>query len=122
MFLWGELQTVVQSAPRSYARRGFPVNRASVVRALEAAFFLSEGLVKNWTSKIGWWNSASARAQTRPGQRAVLGLELALDRGEDGERSLEHGRVVRGHHARAQQRAPGGTAGWSAVLTNTPRS
>jgi len=41
-FLRGELQTVMQSAPRSYVRTGFPVNSENAVRALEATFFLAK--------------------------------------------------------------------------------
>ena len=41
------------------------------------------------------------------GQGPVLGLEALLDLAERGQRAVERRAVVRGHHARAQQRAAG---------------
>ncbi len=114
LMLWGELQTVMQSALGSYASTGLAVNSATALRTLEATFFLAVGTCEEMDKR--------RRASVRARQGAVLGLELALDTGEDGKCLIEHRVIVGGHYARAQQRPPGGTAGCSAVLTNTPPS
>src|SRR5258707_6682665 len=98
-------RTVMQSARGSYVRTGCGVNIPAFVRALEAGFFSAAELVKKWTSRRTGRGAGSVRAGT--GQRAVLGLEVLLDGGEDVQGAVDRRVVVRRHHARAQQRSAG---------------
>src|SRR5260370_42208448 len=98
-------RTVMQSARGSYVRTGCGVNIPAFVRALEAGFFSAAELVKKWTSRRTGRGAGSVRTGT--GQRAVLGLEVLLDGGEDVQGAVDRRVVVRRHHARAQQRSAG---------------
>ena len=116
----------------SYARTG-PRGQLHelALHALEATFFDRDALVKIWTSCAGTAGGVrrpSGRrgervSRTRARQRPVLGLELALDRAR---RPRARGRAWRGRgwpsRSCAAARPPGGTAGCSAQLVNTPPS
>src|SRR4051794_24896743 len=66
-------------------------------RALGAHIFCATALVRGWTSE-------RRRSTGRIRQWTVLGLERGLDPSEGVQGPIEGRTVVRGHHARAQQR------------------
>ena len=67
--LWGELQTVMQSALGSYASTGLPVNSATALRTLEATFFLALGTCEEMDKREDLSvdpEGRRARIRTRP--------------------------------------------------------
>src|ERR1035438_4308816 len=95
----------MQSASGSYARTGSVVNCARALRTLEAIFFVVPRTCEEMDKRE---RAPAAPGSARLGSRQwpVLGLELPLDAREHVEGAVQGGRVVRGHHARAQHRAP----------------
>src|SRR6185437_8219009 len=106
----------MQSAPASYVRAGRGVNRVRALRTLEATFLCPPETCEDLDKWRGQrWPARLTRR--RPRKRTVLTLELALHPRERLQRAVERGGVVRGHHARSEQRA----AGWHGRVQRTVR-
>jgi hypothetical protein len=96
--------------PEKLASEALWVNSVCSERSLEAGFFLKMFLLVKTLRATDQYQSSQlveglVSGIDRTRQWAVLGLELALDRLEHLERPFERVAIVRGHHARAQQRS-----------------